>query len=451
MTTNTIQSNPFTSHLTGMQDKFQGTAQPASPAQIKTYLENCERKHIAPQDTATFTRATISAEIGRIIALPFPASEAQMKKVMETIDTLNKGGLKINISQEKLDGLTGGTNGTASQLLQFLFKKQEESGIIGQPTEAQLDILVSWFLCPDIPFESISIAVQYDKKEELANEADSQTETISVNRATIVLRPDVSPNATQRILFTPEQFREELIAKVNRNQASALIDQYRSTFYDWKKTRITEKQVQLVQTLDQRLASLYVPRESELAVDESGNVVDVVRKMNKVYNPVAHEPMDLLQLAQMSYTEASTYIAQLQSALNDKSNAPSPTDDQAELNEKFKTYNPERNEGNRPKTQEEARIKEFHAISDFLFSMDSLSGHEHTDMHENLRETIVDHGGQRSDKYTRDLKKMMIDSIDYSSKQNIYRSLARLESLTEDSLILTTIYEMVQEDVMSLA
>lgn len=452
MTTNTIQSNPFASHLNGsMQENYRGTAQPASPAQIKTYLENCERKGIQPKDVATLTRSTISEEIGRIIALPFKASEAQMAKVMETIETLNNGGLKINISQEKLDSLTGGKNGTASQLLQFLFKKQEDAGIVGQPTEAQLNILVSWFLCPDIPFEAISIAHVYDKKDELANEQDSQTETINVSRATIIPRPDVSPKATQRILFTPEQFKEELKTKLNRNHASAIIDQYRATYYNWKKTRITDKQLKLIQTLDTRLASLYVPRETTLAVDESGNIVDTVAVKNSVYNPVAHEPLDMLQLAQMSYEEASTYIAQLQSALQDNSYADYASDDQAELNEKFATYNPDRNTGSRVKTREEARIKEFYAINDFLFSMDSLAGHEHTDMHETLRETIVDNGGEKSDEYTRKLKKMMIDSIDYSSKAKIYRSLARLESLTESSTILTAIYEMVEEDVTALA
>jgi len=243
--------------------------------------------------------------------MPDPASPRQLDKIKELeTEIISAGGAMKPMTQATLDSLTGGREGTASSLIQMLFDTRNELSETAPITEPQLKIIVEWFLCPDIPFESFSSEEVYDKKE-LANDNESRTITIEIDR-----RIALEDNLWR--LMTVDEFESEIKSKLTKKRASKFIDAYRGVFYDWKKTRITESQVKYIRELELRLANITTPKAVEWAfvdgemVEMKANTVDY----NDDWNPMAYQPMDELVLAQLSYEDASKWIDNLKTELH---------------------------------------------------------------------------------------------------------------------------------------
>lgn len=394
--------------------------------QIQYYLDLCQRKKVQPKEIKLFTFETMGKEIEQIRQLPDPASDRQIEKIKQLWQEINDlcGNLKP-FSEEFLNRLTGGAEGTASQLIETLMRKRMELNEVAPPSDAQLQIMVEWFLCPDIPFEYYGI----QKKIYLDSTTEKDGEVVSLWR-----------------YMTPDEFANEIKSKMTKKQASEFIDRYRAVFYDWRKTRITQQQIRYIRELEQRLANIYTPKQTEFAVNEDGEIIEIKQGSSRdargELQTVAYEPITEMQLAQMSYEEASLFIDQLKSELERKEfyrYGDIYSDDQQVL---------EDNRG--AKDRNDAIIKEYTALDDLIYKLEAIAGYENYDLHGLIKETLLEGEDHRSEEAKNAIKEFMLQTIDFKRGfSQVLKDLGRLQVMCEESMIATAILEELTKEVMA--
>lgn len=423
----------FTSFLNGnVQNNYQrtygNTARVSAPTQkqIDYYLDLCQRKKIRPKDINKFTFEALGKEIEQIRQLPDPASERQIEKIKQLWQEINNLGENLKpFSDEFLNSLTGGATGTASQLIETLMKKRMELNEVAPPSDAQLQIIVEWFLCPDIPFENYDI----QKKVILDSTYEKDGEVLNHWR-----------------YMTPDEFANEVKSKMTKKQASEFIDRYRAMFYDWRKTRITQQQIRYIRELEQRLANIYTPKQVEFAINEDGEVVEIKhgssRDTRGDLQTVAYEPLTEMQLAQMSYEEASLFIDQLKSELERKElyrYGDIYGDDQQALEDKRSA-----------KDRNDAIIREYTALDDLIYKLEALAGYENLDLHGLIKETLLEGEDHRSEEAKNAIKEFMLQTIDVKRGfSQVMKDINRLQVMCEESMIATAILEELTKEVMT--
>lgn len=426
------QANPFNtfkSEMHTLADKMQ--AEHDAKATVVTrprggitekqekYLSDLRNRHHVPLtgiELLTFAQA--NQEISALRDRPAPASDAQLEKIGNIMEEMRQHGAKISISEEKINSLTGGRDGTASKMIEFLNAKKAELNIVAPASEAQVKTISEWFLCPDIPFEDFNVT----KK---------------------VMMPDVSATAWR--YFTPEEFKAEITSAMTKQEASRFIDQYRGTFYDWKKTRITQAQMKHIRQLDERLANIESQAEVTFAQDLDGNVVEVSTANKNTYNPRAHEPLTEQQLMQMSFKEASTLIDQMKSEQSERYASIDKSQDQQNLQDKFAKFDELTGVGS-AKNANDARSNEFHRLSDLIYKLEAVAGQQNEELHALIQEVLVD-GGGNADIAKTELKAFMHLCVDRANKERAYRTAGALLQIAEDTVIGTAIAEEVNTEV----
>ena len=223
----------------------------ATPGQLAKYRELCDEKHVTPQSTEGWSYDRASAEISKLLAF-HPMSDAQREMIFQKLEHLQSLDVTINIPASELDKLTGGRDGTASQLIQQLIDLERRYLDREKVSENQLRTLVSWYYCPDIPFEEYDIP--------LTVPTDIVYDGIPMKRR-----------------LDPIEFAEQIQQKMNFQSASEFINRYRADFHEWRKTRITMQQMSLIRQLESRMADISNPKVLELAVDLKGNVVELAQ------------------------------------------------------------------------------------------------------------------------------------------------------------------------------
>lgn len=394
--------------------------------QIQYYLDLCKRKRIQPKEIKLFTFETLGKEIEQIRQLPDPASDRQIEKIKQLWQEINDlGGNLKPFSDEFLNRLTGGATGTASQLIETLMKKRMELNEVAPPSDAQLQIIVEWFLCPDIPFEYYNI----QKKVFLDETTEKDGEVVKLWR-----------------YMTPDEFANEIKTKMTKKQASEFIDRYRAVFYDWRKTRITQQQIRYIRELEKRLANIYTPRQVEFAVNEEGEIIEMKhgssRDARGDLQTVAYEPITEMQLAQMSYEEASSFIDQLKSELERK-----------EFYRYGDIYGNEQQllEDKRgAKDRNDAIIKEYTALNDLIYKLEAIAGYENYDLHGLIKETLLEGEDHRSEEAKNAIKEFMMQTIDFKRGfSQVMKDLGRLQVMCEESVIATAILEELAKEIMA--
>lgn len=386
-----IMTYSFTSFLNNNgANNVQGNAQQqqynmrgASPKQVSYYMDLCKRKNVVPKDIASFTFETIGKEIEQLNKLPDPASPNQILKIKELEkEIIQNGGNLVPLTEDEMRQLSGGRNGTASEKIQELFNMRQTLSDVLPPTEQQLQILVSWYLCPDIPFESI----QNDKflpLEEGANEQKLVSEIITINKR-------VQLEGKQWRLMTPQEFANELNSKFTRKLASRFIDEHRGKFYAWKNTRATQGQIDYIRELEARLANIYTPRQVEYALVD-GQQVQITQSSTRLdYAPTAYEGLNDMQIAQMSTDDASVWIDRLKSELDRGTYETMYNeeevygDSQVEFEESAR-YS---------KTQAEAYDKAYDGLVNIIFSLQAMVGYEAREVLDIVNSISMDAGNQ---------------------------------------------------------
>lgn len=250
--------------------------------QIKYYLDMCRDRNIIPVNFSALNKQQLSTLIDKV-KRHYPVSYKQRFMIVNSLVRLNK-------EIPSLDKLTAGRNGTASQFIENIIKYEKEVQHTLPPTEGQLGILIDMFICPDVPFESYGV----EKIKELDGGEWRQ--------------------------LTQSEAIEELKVNLNKSSASELIENYKPAFWEWKKTRLTMGQLNRIKQLQERMESLHGPGfAKERVANMYGDEVDAIGDNNtREYAPQAYQPLNDMQLAQLTKKTAGQLIDQLSSELKNK-------------------------------------------------------------------------------------------------------------------------------------
>ncbi|HHX67438.1 MAG TPA: hypothetical protein GX708_05200 [Gallicola sp.] len=325
--------------------KKSGEEKAVSERQYKFYTDLCEQRKIEPKSIKDFASFDELDEEIKRIRLSFPASENQIKLIKAKINNLNKMG--VNIVMPDVNSLTGGRNGTASKLIESLIKMENQYRDQMPPSEAQLQYIVSMFLCPDVGFEEHNI----NKK---VNLEDGKWR-----------------------YMTPDEFAEEVKSKLNKKKASKFIDKYKDAFNQWRLTRIRPEQQRYIRILEDRIAGKETPAEIKWIVNDKGEI-----EMQKIYDTSEDNTkiwrLTEMQLMQLSIDDASKYIEILTS----------------ELSRKEESFSEETSQIEKEKAKED-----FEALQELLYRLEAVAGYEVPELHELVTSLITE--GFNSEEITR--------------------------------------------------
>jgi hypothetical protein len=400
----------------------------ATPNQKKYYIDLCERKRIRPDDVNKFTFDQMANEIEKLRSMPDPASENQIKKIRELSEDIMKLDPTFKPMTEKFLGtLTGGRNGTATSLIQSLIDMSTQLNEIAPPSDAQLQIIVGWFPCPDIPFENFSIEkrVYLDKLSAYCSDTDN---------------PEVLEKRAWR-LVTPTEFAEQIKNKMTKREASKFIDDYQHVFYDWRKTRVTAQQVKYIRELESRLDDTYTPPQHEWVV-EDGEVkqIQVNRTPRKsTYAPSGYVPLEEIQLAQMSFEEASEWIDRLKSEIARMNQYRTMNNEEEVFGDAQQTFHEKGmilQENRRARDLADAKLLEWTKFNDLIFAVEAIVGYKSDEIHDMVSELMMeDCDSSIMHDHKQRLKEFFMSSVTADPKRDESRwrsEMARIFNICEE-------------------
>ena len=338
-----------------------------SDARAKYYYDLCVQKGIEGINIYKCTsNDEFDAELSRVRSFRRP-SDAQLKLIEQKVENL----ASMNITVEPPTELTGGLDGTAGKFIQMLIELEKEHYDEAKPTDAQLQAIVSYFLCPDVAFEDFNISRRIEM--------------------------DTFPGAWRRP--TPQEFAEQIKEKMSRRDASAFIDKFRGSFYEWQKTRIRPEQIKLIRDLEERFKSPN-GRILESAVTIGGQTFTYTNQKHET--PVAeYVVMDELQIRMMSVEDASRFISMLKAELQNKSLYTfGETSDGSATFEEIR---------NNQKNQEESKDSELKDLIRIAYKLEAVAGYKLPELHNLIDEITVEYDGGDNVEPIREIMLSLID------------------------------------------
>lgn len=308
---------------------------PSTPAQHDMYIKNCMRAKTTPiADYKSLSYDALYALNGEFFNKNVEVTDGQKTFINKQLAILANAGQHIKVD---FSTLTGGKAGTAWSFSEFLDTKIKAIDPADVPaTVEQLDYIASMFLCPDVPLADLGVTTRIELEEGWR-------------------KP------------TKEEIVAELTElKVSKAKASEFLDKNKVIFYDWKNSRISEKTVNFIKTLQDRLANKVTSTTKEWVTDADGNA-KLVEKTSQVWNPTSFIPMTDEWLVLLSKEESDKYILQLQS----------------ELKKNYYTYQG----SDDSQTFEELRsqkVEEFAVLNELIYGLNAVAGYD-SGLHEKLQ------------------------------------------------------------------
>lgn len=335
----------FQTPVTPTTKKVTVSTKAASEGSIKFYLDLCAQKNVTPDSTIGLTAVQIDEKIKAVKSF-FPASEAQLALIDTKIAGLQTAGVAINLGEELKSKLTGGKNGTASNLINDLIGIETKAGITATPTDSQIQFLVNMYLCPDCGFEEYG-----------------------VNRR-------VQLEGTAWRMPTPDEFANDIKSKMSKSDASKFIDSNRPAFFTWKNSRVKPGQLSYIQQLEARLADTSKVHAKEFSIGANGVISEVTRATDKSkdWSPAGYTPLTEIQLAMFSMDDASQYIDLLKKDIARKDSTPQ----EAEISDERGAQ-----------TVEEAIRADFDKLDGLMYTLESIAGYSDDELHSSVKSTVT--------------------------------------------------------------
>lgn len=314
-------------------DEFR--SRPATEGQIGAYLRMCEQRDLEPGNYEVWNAGQISDEIDRLINM---VTQNQLDLITRKVEELNMAGFPINMPNT--DELTGGKDGSASSLINSLIDMQNQHHKTCAPYGEVLRKAVSWFYCPDIEWK------------------EGVSKTIRIN--TELWRK-----------LTPEEFADEIKANYTHDELHSVLRENQNKFFNWRKSLITDKMINYIRTLEDRLSDMSSSKKNEntWAVDQDGNLVQVneEKKHDDVGRSMrGYATLDADDVQCLTKEQGQLYIDILEDALKNpatKHNLPKLVDEMD-----FELIRP-----NVSDTEKEEHMIE--EVKTFLYSTFAMVGH----------------------------------------------------------------------------
>lgn len=168
------------------------TSEPATEGQIKYYIDLCEQRRLTPS-ASSFTKKEMNVEIQRLLATPkfIPIKDGQAARITDLCN-------QMSMPLPDFNTLSGAYDGSASKMIQSLIELSKKVKL--PITEKQMILIQNMQLCPDV-YETLT---------------------------------------------------DEEIANLSKNDAHEYISKFNAKYLEWKKTRLSPAQFQLIETLTER-------------------------------------------------------------------------------------------------------------------------------------------------------------------------------------------------------
>lgn len=190
----------------------------STPGQHKYYLDLCTQKRQTPIEDYIDKSFNEMSNMIEILKDLRPVSESQLNSLTKCVDRLANVGINVDINFEEL---TGGREGTASAVLEYLFELVNKhcTPETEPPSDKQLEYVASMYLCPSVDFESFGVERWIYLEDNMKR------------------RP------------TSDEFIDTLRNKFNKSTISEFINKNREEFNEWRKTRIRPGQLKHIISL----------------------------------------------------------------------------------------------------------------------------------------------------------------------------------------------------------
>lgn len=355
-----------------------------SAKQLEFYYSLCSRKARAPKDTSSLTIAQLGQEIEYLLALPMPASAKQRETLTSMLQELVDAGIPgIRMPSRKFfDSLT-------MDSINSWFEKTR--AIRGQhfdklpANEQQIDRISAMYLFPEVEWETYNINIKiFTSTYDAYISEEVQEESIDFGGFRIPRSRKINGSFVGESnwrMMTHQEFCKELKAKLTHASASAILDRYTGSYNGWLRTRLTDGQKRQIRQIENRLASIFVPKEvtvfemdqpfeSQTEIGDTNFEADtdvpfVESRKTSRYNPVAYTPIGEAELGMYSREEADKYISQLRYELQNQELR--NIGGAQELSGDFEQIRT-------AKDVARARTQEFDALNNFLFGLSDIVG-----------------------------------------------------------------------------
>lgn len=208
--------------------------------QVKTYFKLCgdKRQQINPS-FRDLGFAGLDKEIKRLIKLPTvkAPSESQINMVREICD-------RNNWEYPDMKDLTGGREGTMSVLINDLVELEKESRSVAPLTDEQVEIIMSMYFCPDIDFAELN-------------------ENWGIHYEMVGDKPFYTRVDQEDIL-------KEIKDVITFREANDFIYNNQTTYYEWRKTRVSVGQMNIIRKLQERCGMIPMKEHQLLQFSNKG-------------------------------------------------------------------------------------------------------------------------------------------------------------------------------------
>jgi predicted component of type VI protein secretion system len=262
-------------------------------------------------------------------------SKIQMDLIQKKLDNIATFGIELTFEVPVLSDLTGGKDGTASQFIEFLINFERDNYDKALPTEKQLQRLCEYYLCEEVAFE------EYNVKRRVA----------------------LGDGLWRKL--TVEEFVAELNNRLNRREASTIIEKYAPIHLAWKQKRATIEQRKYIMELQERMAYRYKPRVIETGVTFEGETFEFTTDIHETGSK-EYAPLTELELYMLSQDQATHLITILKKESQD-----TELYSYGEVNDGSATFEKLRVERDRYgelKTEEDE-------VADFIFKLEAIHGY----------------------------------------------------------------------------
>jgi hypothetical protein len=385
-----------------------GTTVTITDGMKKYYMDLCFKKGLVPQDVSNIEYENFQKLLSQVKEF-YPASNKQKEKIKSLTEELGIKYIKIGektteINESFINRLRGGTEGSASKLLNHLFKIEREARKDLSPTEGQEKMLIDMFICPDVNFREIGISTCIELEDEtnlttvlLYNDPHARDfqSFLTHNRDVIVDKEWYGQStkrkdeyclgyievkiATKRLhrMITQEEFKEQLKENVSREVASQFIEKYKNAYYGWNKTRASDRQINFINQLQKRLADLYTPKPIQekarlvgdelimMDIESSSHASYDTDQTNNDYEVQSYSVLDKVSLKQLDVEGATKLIQQIQWEISQKKQYSfGEREDASDTLEELRTA----------KDQNEKQVAEFTALSNLVHNLHATIG-----------------------------------------------------------------------------
>jgi hypothetical protein len=292
-----------------------------STKQLSFYFEVCARKKVAPKDVSNLNGNQLFQLTQEVLALPTPASENQLNTLRELLTEMVNAGIPgVSMGSEKFWKAVESSMDKCSQYIDHARQIRSKNFDKLKPTEQQLERIALMYTFPEVEWDNYGISLRIYEEHLQVYCSDVHT-------------PDVLEQRRWR-RATRQEFMEQLGRKLTHANASALLDRYSGSFTAWNRSRLTDSQKRQIRNLEERLATIFVPKEKtvyeldspfEMMNELDTNISEevdapfmVASKKVDNWNPVAYVGLDEEIIDMFSREEADKYITQLRYELQNK-------------------------------------------------------------------------------------------------------------------------------------